>query len=1297
MKRKATLLMFLFVFLTANIFAQITKSIVIENKVIITPNENFLNIEPNVLEDFESYQDFVTEFTPWILNDVDGSATYGITDVDFPNSGTAMAYIIFNPHNTTPSMGGDAELAAHSGNKFAACFAAQSPPNNDWLITPLLTMGTNSSLNFWGKSFTTQYGAERLKILVSTSGTNPSDFTEISSGYIELPADWNEYYYDLSQFNNQNIHIAFQCVSNDAFILMLDDILVSTEEVPLGSTLTGTVTNALDGMPIEGALVEVAGLSDLTDAQGNYTIEGVPEGSLTANFTGTPTSGESPLTVQFSDLSTGNTQLVICSATDFITYNNSQVIIPPDGTVTLDISLSPVITGDEMRFIVNWGANPRDLDSHLRTPEIEGTSYHIYYSSQGSATSAPYAALDHDVTQGYGPETMTIYDFFTGIYHYYIYKFAGEGEITTSGAVVQVYNSNGLIQTLQAPTTGEGRYWYIGTIDGTTQSLTLINIIQDTEPGTGKRNVVYPAKPDSENNYRSEITTWNWNFGDGQTSSLQSPNHIYTSGGNYTVSLTVGDGTIENTETKVDYIHVEGSTGTATLSGMVTNALNGNPIEGALVEVAGLYDYTDAEGNYIIENVPEGTLTANFMGTPTSGDSPLTVQFSDLSTGNTQLVTCSANDFITYNNNQVSIPPDGTVTLNISLSPVIMGDEMRFVVNWGANPRDLDSHLRTPEIEGTSYHIYYSSQGSATSAPYAALDHDVTQGYGPETMTIYDFFTGTYHYYIYKFAGTGEITTSGAVVQVYNESGLIQTLQAPTTGEGRYWYIGTIDGITQTLTIINTIQDTEPGTGKKNVEYPAKPDSDNNQRSEITTWNWSFGDGLSSSVQNPSHIYQSGGDYTVSLIVGDGTSENTETKINYIHVEGPTGTATLSGMVTNALDGNPIEGALVEVAGLHDYTDAQGNYIIENVPEGILTANFMGTPTEGVSPLTVQFSDLSTGNTQLVTCSATDFITYYNNQVSIPLDGTVTLDISLSPVITGNEMRFIVNWGAEPRDLDSHLRTPEIDGTSYHIYYSSQGSATSSPYAALDHDVTHGFGPETMTIYDFFTGTYHYYIYKFAGTGEITTSGAVVQVYNESGLIQTLQAPTTGEGRYWYIGTINGTSHTLTIINTIQDTEPGTGKRNVVYPAKPDSDNNYRSDITTWNWNFGDGQTSTQQNPSHIYTSDGDYTVSLTVGDGSNTNLETKVDYIKVGPYSIEEIISESIDLYPNPAYGSVQFKSEYKIQQVKIYNYSGKLIKDIIVNDYSVIVNVENLESGIYMIQSNIETYTITKKLIIR
>ena len=53
-------------------------------------------------------------------------------------------------------------------------------------------------------------------------------------------------------------------------------------------------------------------------------------------------------------------------------------------------------------------------------------------------------------------------------------------------------------------------------------------------------------------------------------------------------------------------------------------------------------------------------------------------------------------------------------------------------------------------------------------------------------------------------------------------------------------------------------------------------------------------------------------------------------------------------------------------------------------------------------------------------------------------------------------------------------------------------------------------------------------------------------------------------------------------------------------------------DITSWSWDFGDGSTSTMQNPSHTYTDSGTYTVSLTVTGPKGSDTETRADYICV-------------------------------------------------------------------------------------
>jgi YVTN family beta-propeller protein len=51
---------------------------------------------------------------------------------------------------------------------------------------------------------------------------------------------------------------------------------------------------------------------------------------------------------------------------------------------------------------------------------------------------------------------------------------------------------------------------------------------------------------------------------------------------------------------------------------------------------------------------------------------------------------------------------------------------------------------------------------------------------------------------------------------------------------------------------------------------------------------------------------------------------------------------------------------------------------------------------------------------------------------------------------------------------------------------------------------------------------------------------------------------------------------------------------------------------TSWKWTFGDGKTSTDQNPTHKYTKVGEYTVSLTVNNAAGSNTITKSNYITV-------------------------------------------------------------------------------------
>jgi len=54
------------------------------------------------------------------------------------------------------------------------------------------------------------------------------------------------------------------------------------------------------------------------------------------------------------------------------------------------------------------------------------------------------------------------------------------------------------------------------------------------------------------------------------------------------------------------------------------------------------------------------------------------------------------------------------------------------------------------------------------------------------------------------------------------------------------------------------------------------------------------------------------------------------------------------------------------------------------------------------------------------------------------------------------------------------------------------------------------------------------------------------------------------------------------------------------------------TDIQSWAWEFGDGHTSTEQNPAHTYTQEGSFTVRLAVTTSEGTDMAEKVDYIRV-------------------------------------------------------------------------------------
>lgn len=198
-----------------------------------------INAQTTIFEDsFESYANFaIANVGNWTLLDLDGLPTYGIeqgeeeTSVVFANSGSPMAFMVLNSTASTPVLDAGA-WAGKTGSKcMAAMGAVPAPPinaNNDYLISPQVQLGlSGNTVKFWAKGITMSY-PEKFRVGVSTTGTAAANFTMITpTAGVTPTASWAEYSYNLDAYQGQNVYIAIQCVSIDAFSLLIDDFKVS--------------------------------------------------------------------------------------------------------------------------------------------------------------------------------------------------------------------------------------------------------------------------------------------------------------------------------------------------------------------------------------------------------------------------------------------------------------------------------------------------------------------------------------------------------------------------------------------------------------------------------------------------------------------------------------------------------------------------------------------------------------------------------------------------------------------------------------------------------------------------------------------------------------------------------------------------------------------------------------------------------------------------------------------------------------------------------------------------------------
>jgi len=225
------------------------------------------------------------------------------------------------------------------------------------------------------------------------------------------------------------------------------------------------------------------------------------------------------------------------------------------------------------------------------------------------------------------------------------------------------------------------------------------------------------------------------------------------------------------------------------------------------------------------------------------------------------------------------------------------------IMNWLKNPLVIGAIIAA----AIAIPIAVSSTHDDTMEP--AFSASPRQGDAPLTVGFTDESMGNISYWEWDFDGNGIVdSTEQNPSHKYMEAGVYTV---SLTVSDVTWVTETkVDYIT-VLIPLQAEFSASPGQG----DAPLTVDFTDESTGNISYWEWDFDDDgvVDSTEQNPSHTYMEAGVYTVSLVVGDGGS-STETKLEYITVWMP--------------------------------------------PQ----AEFSASPTEGDAPLTVDFSDESTGN-----------------------------------------------------------------------------------------------------------------------------------------------------------------------------------------------------------------------------------------------------------------------------------------------------------------------------------------------
>ncbi len=734
--------------------------------------------------------------------------------------------------------------------------------------------------------------------------------------------------------------------------------------------------------------------------------------------------------------------------------------------------------------------------------------------------------------------------------------------------------------TLENPTVtynAAGSYNVMLTVSNSAGSNSVTQNAYINVSATATAGFTYTSNNGTVNftNTSSNANSYSWNFGDGATSTLANPSHTYQDDGIYTVTLSATNacGTVTATQTitivmpPVAGFSANSTSGCASLSVQFNNESSENASSYAWEFPGGLPSTSTAENPTVTYSTP-GTYTVMLTVSNSAGSNTFT---------QTNYITVNGAPNVGFDVN--------TNVYVASFNNTTSGGATSYAWNFGdGGTSNLENPTHTYPGDGT-YTVTLTATNACgtststeivniTSLPQANFSANSTSGCAPFTVQFNDESSSNATSWSWSFpGGNPSSSTQQNPTVTYNAAGTYTVSLTVENALGE-----------NTLTQSNYITvGTVPTAGFNNTTNLLTANF-NNTSSNSTSYAWNFGDGNTSNSANPSHTYDEDGTYTVTLTTTNNCGAVTATQ-----------TVTVASMPTAGFSANTTSGCAPFMAQFTNESSENATSFQWSFPGGTPASSTAENPSvtyseAGTYTVTLTVSNAAGSNS----VTQTNFITVYD----VPDAGfnatvdelTVTFN-NMTQNATGYEWDF--GDGTDSNE-ENPVHTYSQDGI-YEVTLTATnacGSVTTDgqftvvtpPTASFSAANTKGCVPFEVQFSNESSENAATFEWEFPG-GTPSTSGEEnpVVTYNSPGSYSVTLTVSNAAGSDVY-----ELSNYITV-----EALPSAGFNPIVINSSV-SFINTTLGANSYLWDFGDGTTSTEHNPSHDYAAEDAYTVILT-------------------------------------------------------------------------------------------------------